>query len=132
MALALVAGIGLAAACGPAPASYRLVSLEEAQKLLIDPGVALVDAVSDDTDQPEPLPSGVRWRIADAAAKPPAQLARATGVLIVASSKQVAHRGAAVLARERNRSVYVYIPRSARERSSLYARARDIEEKSGG
>jgi hypothetical protein len=105
MALALVAGIGLAAACGPAPASYRLVSLEEAQKLLIDPGVALVDAVSDDTDQPEPLPSGVRWRIADAAAKPPA---------------------------ERNRSVYVYIPRSARERSSLYARARDIEEKSGG
>ncbi len=130
-AVAWMAGIGLTG-CGPAPASYRVVSLEEAQALLAEPEVKLVDAVSDDPDQPEPLPSGIRWRIADATIHPPEQLEEASGVLIVGSSDRIAHRGAAVFARDRNLRVYVYIPRSARERSSLYARARETEETSGG
>jgi hypothetical protein len=115
VALALLA-IG-AASCGEAPPSYRVVSLGEARALLERPDVALLDAVGASNAEPLPLPRGIRWH---GAPEPPEDLPEGA-VLVVASDERIAHRSAAALARDHHRPVYVCIPRSAEERTSLYA-----------
>jgi hypothetical protein len=118
VALALLA-IG-AASCGEAPPSYQVVSLGEARALLERPDVALLDAVGARNAEPLPLPRGIRWHVANGAPEPPGDLPEGA-VLVVASDERIAHRSAAALAREHHRPVYVCIPRSAEERTSLYA-----------
>jgi hypothetical protein len=120
-----------AASCGAPPPSYRVVSLGEARSLVDQPDVALIDAIGAQAQQPQPLPRGLRWRLERGELTPPNDLPEGA-VLVVASDERTAHRSAAALARHRFRPVYVYIPRSAEDRSSLHARAPNTEEPSGG
>jgi hypothetical protein len=120
-----------AASCGEAPPSYRVVSLGEARDLVEQPEIALVDAIGAQAQPPQPLPRGLRWRLERGALTPPQDLPEGA-VLVVASDERTAHRSAAALARHRFHPVYVYIPRSAEDRSSLHANAHVTEEPSGG
>ena len=120
-----------AAGCGAPPPSYRVVSLGEARHLLERPEVALLDAVGAQSQPPQPLPRGLVWRIDRGELTPPEALP-AGAVLVVASDEHTAHRSAAALARRQYHPVYVYIPRSAEDRSSLQAHAPATEEHSGG
>lgn len=125
---AVVAGIS---ACGDAPPSYRVVSLGEARSVLEQPGIALVDAVGAQSATPRPFASGFRWRVERGALAPPGELPLGA-VLVVASDERTAHRSAAALARNQFHPVYVYIARSAEDRSRLAAHAPSTEEHSGG
>ena len=120
-----------ATSCGEAPPSYRVVSLGEARSLLDRPEIALLDAVGAQAKQPQPLPRGVLWRLERGELTPPEELP-AGAVLVVASDERTAHRSAAALARREYHPVYVYIPRSAEDRSSLHAHAPATEELPGG
>jgi hypothetical protein len=120
-----------AASCGEAPPSYRVVSLREARQLVEQPDVTLLDAVGAQAAQGEPLPRSVVWRIERGALTPPDTLPSGA-VLVVASDERTAHRSAAALARQRHHPVYVYILRSAEDRTSLQARAPAKEELPGG
>jgi hypothetical protein len=120
-----------AASCGDAPPSYRVVSLGEARNLLERPEVALLDAVGAQAEQPQPLPRGLVWRLERGELKPPEALPSGA-VLVVASDERTAHRSAAALARRHYHPVYVYIPRSAEDRSSLQAHAPETEEQASG
>ena len=51
---------------------------------------------------------------------------------LVASDERTAHRSAAALARRQYHPVYVYIPRSAEDRSSLHAHAPETKEPASG
>ncbi len=114
--------------CPGAPPWFEEVGLERASSLLTDPGIALVDAVSDENGQPGPLPGGVRWKLGPAPALRPEAVPAAGGVLVVGSEARVAYRSAAALARAGNQPVYVFIPMNADERSRLYASALASEE----
>jgi hypothetical protein len=116
--------------CGQTPPSYRVVSLGEARTLIEQPGMALIDAIGAQAEAPRPLASGVRWRLERGALIPPEELA-AGAVLVVASDERTGHRSAAALARRQFHPVYVYIPRSAEDRSRLEAHA-PTEELPGG
>ena len=117
--------------CGEAPPSYRVVSLGEARALMERPEVALLDAVGAQAARPQPLPRGIRWNLVGGVLTPPAELPEGA-VLIVASDERTAHRSAAALARGSHRPVYVYVPRSAEDRTDLQAHARTPEEPNGG
>jgi hypothetical protein len=108
-----------------------VVSLGEARSVLEQPGISLLDAVGAQADQPRPLASGIRWQLERGALTPPEALP-AGGVLVVASDERTAHRSAAALARSQHRPIYVYIARSAEDRSRLEAHAPATEELSGG
>jgi len=124
---AAVAWLAVAlASCGDTPPSYRVVSLGEASSLIEQPGIALIDAVGVQGEPPAPLASGVRWQLERGALTPPENLT-AGAVLVVASDERTGHRSAAALARSQFHPVYVYIPRSAEDRSRLEAHA-PIEE----
>lgn len=131
LAAALAAMALASASCNDAPPSYRVVSLGEARHLLERPDIALLDAVGEHAQLPQPLPRGLVWRIERGELKPP-QALPAGAVLVVASDENTAHRSAAALARNQYRPVYVYIPRNAEDRSSLQAHAPTTEEHSGG
>jgi hypothetical protein len=120
-----------AAGCGEPPPSYRVVSLGEARSLVDQPDIALIDAIGAQAQQPQPLGRGLRWRLERGELTPPQDLPEGA-VLVVASDERTAHRSAAALARHRFHPVYVYIPRSAEDRSSLQAHAPITEEPSGG
>jgi hypothetical protein len=130
-AAVLAAVLAGTSACGEAPPSYRVVSLGEARSVLEQPGVSLLDAVGAQAEQPRPLASGFRWRVERGALTPPQELPIG-GVLVVASDERTAHRSAAALARRQFHPVYVYIARSAEDRSRLEAHAPATEELTGG
>lgn len=119
-----------AASCGEPPPSYRVVSLGEARNLVEQPEIALIDAIGAQAQPTQPLPRGLRWRLERGELTPPQELP-AGAVLVVASDERTAHRSAAALARRRFHPVYVYIPRSAEDRSSLQAHAPVPEEQGG-
>ncbi len=130
----VLAVLGLAAmiagGCGPVPPSYELVGMVRAHELLLDPGLAVVHVLDPETDAPGLPTGGLRWN--PATEDPPTDALHDAPVLLIGPSDALAHRGAAALARTRNQRVYVCIARSAEERSSLYARVREIEEVPGG
>ncbi len=84
--------------CHP-PISFEVIPLERARSLVADPSITLLDVVSDKADQPGPLPGGVRWRLSAGEIELPDAVSEGSGVLVVGSSSQVAHRSAAALAR---------------------------------
>ncbi len=124
---AVAAGLLLLLSCHP-PISFEVISLERARSLVANSRITLLDVVSDKADQPGPLPGGVRWRLSTGEIALPDAVSDGSGVLVVGSSSQVAHRSAAALARAGNHPVFVFIPRDADERSRLYAVARKTEE----
>ncbi len=134
----LVARIALVSAalwtlgCPGAPPRFEEISLDQARELLSTPEVSLVDAVSDQTGQPGPLPGGVRWKLGADPPERPEALANQGAVLVVGSAPRIAYRSAAALARAGNRPVYVFIPMNAEERSTLYSFALEIEEVPSG
>jgi len=130
-AAVLLAVLAVFSSCGEAPPSYRVVSLAEARSVLGQPGINLLDAVGAQSQQPRPLASGFRWKVERGALNPPEELP-VGAVLVVASDESTAHRSAAALARRRFHPVYVYIARSAEDRSRLEAHAPATEEPTGG
>ena len=121
------AAAALCVACSPFPASFQEVQMEAVTKLLVDPRVSLIDAVADEADQPGELPGGFRWTHKEGGPNAPHNLP-AGGVLVIAVDRRMAHRSAAALVRAGNHPVYVFIPKNAEERSSLYALALQTEE----
>ena len=123
----LLVGLALALGCH-APVSFEMISLERARALVESHDLTLLDVVSDGAKPPVRLPGGVRWRVSSGDLALPRSVSEGGGVLIVGSDQHVAHRSAAALARAGNHPVYVFIPRDAEERSSLYAVALQTEE----
>ncbi|MEE9281429.1 MAG: hypothetical protein V3V67_14745 [Myxococcota bacterium] len=114
-------------ACSPFALSFEEVPVETARRLLRDPRVALIDAVADEKGQPGALPGGFRWTLGERAEPAPRGLPSGA-VLVIASDRRIGQRSAAALARAGNRPVYLFIPRNAQERTSLYALALQTEE----
>ncbi len=120
--LARALGLCLALAC-ELPISFEIITLERVRAVLVDPAITLVDVVDDGVDPPGALPGGLRWRVSPGDLELPARLSHEGGVLVIGSDLGVAQRSAAALARAGNHPVYVFIPRDAAERSTLYALA---------
>lgn len=131
-----VPGLALAAAllgCTDAGPSYTRIEIERSRALLESDDVAIVDATSGATAEPEPLPGSTRWILPERGPAPEPEGLPTTGaVLVVGNTDAVAHRAAATMARRGNHPVYVFIPRDANERVSLYAVARQTKEASRG
>ena len=121
------AAAALCLACSPFPESFQEVQMNAVVKLLVDPQVSLIDAVADGAGQPGELPGGFRWTHKEGERNAPQDLP-AGGVLVIAADRRMAHRAAAALVRAGNQPVYVFIPKNAEERSSLYALALRTEE----
>ncbi len=121
------AAAALCLACSPFPESFQEVQMNAVVKLLVNPQVSLIDAVADGAGQPGELPGGFRWTHKEGEPKAPQDLP-AGGVLVIAADRRTAHRAAAALVRAGNQPVYVFIPKNAEERSSLYALALQTEE----
>ena len=105
---ALIAFLG----CGPRPAEFRVVGLDEAQKALEEQRLAVVEAV----DEASPPLSD------------PGVVAPGAGVLIVGLDARAARMRAANFARAGNHPVLVFIPRDADERGRFYAAASQRQE----
>ena len=129
LALAALAALG-SLACEPPP-SFAEVELDDARRLLREPDVAVVDAVGGARHSLRVLPGAVRWTLTQSPATPPDEIPSGP-VLVVGASRPVGHRSAAALARAGNHPVYMFIPRDADERSSLYALALQSEETTRG
>lgn len=125
------AGVLLTLACSPLPPSFEEVSLAAARELLGDPQISLIDVLARENAEGDALPGGFRWDLGQDAAPDPRGLP-AGAVLVIASNRPTAHRSAAALARAGNHPVFVFIPRNAEERSSLYALALQTEERIRG
>jgi hypothetical protein len=99
-------------ACGPRPAEFRVVGLEEAQRAVEQERLAVVEAVGAEAALPA-NPTGV---------------AAGSGVLIVGLDARAARMRAASFARAGNHPVLVFIPRDADERGRFYAAATQRQE----
>ncbi|HTO06149.1 MAG TPA: hypothetical protein VMR86_03755 [Myxococcota bacterium] len=99
-------------ACGPRPAEFRVVGLDEARRAVELEGISVVEAV-------DPL---------SAAPSDPAAVPAGSGVLIVGLDARVARMRAANFARAGNHPVLVFIPRDADERGRFYAAAAQRQE----
>jgi hypothetical protein len=95
--------------CGPRPAEFRVVAMDEAQRALVSEQLSIVEA----QDEVEPPVSAVR---------------AGSGVLIVGLNARVARLRAANFARAGNHPVLVFIPRDADERGRFYAAAAQKQE----
>lgn len=120
----LGAALALAStACWELPARFWEVSLREANDLLRDPEVAIVDVLAHGERASQRLPRGIRWRLAGGRwlARPEVP---AGPVLVVAATERAARRSAAELARSgSHRPVYLFVPGSDEERGALQAAA---------
>ncbi len=128
-ALALLGGVLLGTACLELPRHFTPVSLEEANALVADPGVTVVEAVTGGSLRDAALPGAIRWQLQDSWLSEPVPPG---AVLVVGSSQSAAYRAAADLARGGNRTVSVFVPGSQEERSRLYAVASRSKEVPGG
>src|SRR5262249_19256047 len=98
-------------ACGPRPAEFRVVGLEEAQRAVEQERLSVVEAVGGEAAQ-----SAVPTVPVD------------SGVLIVGLDARAARMRAASFARAGNHPVLVFIPRDADERGRFYAAATQRQE----
>ena len=106
----LVSVASLLLACAPRPAEFRVVSLDEARRLVESEHLSVVEA------------------LADAHAVPPAAVPSGGGVLVFGLDARAARARAATFARAGNRPVVVFIPRDADERGRFYAVASQRQE----
>lgn len=118
----------LFAACFEAPASFRLVTLDDARAALASGEVTLVEVLAPgETPGPSPR-DGVLWHIPAEGAPTPPDVPEGRPLLLVASSEALAFRAAARLARPGNPPVRVLITTSAEDRGTLYALDPQAEE----
>ncbi|HTO55712.1 MAG TPA: hypothetical protein VMR50_20175 [Myxococcota bacterium] len=99
-------------ACGPRPAEFRVIGLDEARRAVVQDGMLIVEA-HDAADEPPDARAGV---LPD------------RGVLIVGLDARAARVEAATFARAGNHPVLVFIPRDADERGRFYAAASQRQE----
>ena len=132
--LLLFAVLGLLAGCGEPRRSFREATLEQANALLADPEVALVEALDPRARGFGALPRGVRWRTRGVRWRlddPPRRhepVLRPGVVLVLGSSRAVGFRSAAELAREGASAVWVFVPKSEDERAALVVPAVEAKE----
>jgi hypothetical protein len=122
----LLAAAGLLTGCGEPRRSFREVSVEQANALLADPDVAVVEAL-------EPRARGFgalarRARPLDDPAERGEPVVRPDRVLVLGSSRAAAFRSAAKLAREGRETVWVFVPKSEDERAGLLVPAVQAKE----
>jgi len=101
-------------ACGKAPAEFRVVGADEAQRLVERERLTLVEAVADAQNATQ------------------AEVPAGAGVLVFGLDARVARARAATFARAGNRPVIVFIPRDADERGRFYALASQRQEERRG
>jgi hypothetical protein len=116
--LVLVAATVLLTGCGEPRRSFREATLQQANALLADPEIAVVEALDPrarafGTLAPREYPSldGTRDR-----GQP---VVRPGAVLVLGSSQAAGFRSAARLAREGHETVWVFVPKSEDERRGL-------------
>ncbi len=100
-------------ACPAPPASFRVVDLAEAQRVVGHHELILVEATPATRARPD-------------AASPDVPVS--VGVLVFGDDERVTRARAAELARAGNHPVLVFVPRDAEERGSFYAVASPAEE----
>jgi hypothetical protein len=128
--LPLLAVLALLAGCGEPRRAFREASLEQANALLADPEVAVVEALDGRARGFGALSRGVRWRLDD----PPGRrqpVVRPGAVLVLGSSQAAGFRSAAELARTDHAPVWVFVPRSEEERAALVVPAVQAKEAAG-
>jgi hypothetical protein len=125
--LLLLAALGFLTGCGEPRRSFREATVEQANALLADPEVAVVEAL-DPSARGFGVPSrGARWRLDD----PPDRrqpVARSDAVLVLGSSRAAGFRSAAELARGSHATVWVFVPKSEDERAELVMPAMQAKE----
>jgi hypothetical protein len=109
----LVSVSAVLCACPAPPASFRVIELAEAQRLVQHHELILVEA-------PRALPGSPGAAAPDVPA--------GVGVLVFGDDERSAHARAAALARAGNHPVLVFVPRNAEERGRFYAVAIPTEE----
>lgn len=114
--LLTIVATGLSA-CPAAPVSFRIVDLEEAQRLVRAHEVVLVEV-------PEIVPGAAK---AIAPSYTPG-----SGVLVFGVDERSTRAHAAAVARAGNHPVLVFVPRDADERGRFYAVASPAEEDQRG
>ena len=115
--LALLVGVAsVLAACPAPPASFRVIELDEAKRLVERHEVLLVEAP----------PDAAQRHRADRAAE--TGCPRTPGCWCSGIDERSTRARAAALARAGNQPVLVFIPRDAEERGSFYAVASPAEE----
>ncbi len=95
--------------------SFAVVSLEQAQALVRDGGVEVVNAARLGAEPPAPSPGSTDAPLPG-------------GVLVIAATENQGFRAAAALARSGNHPTYLCISANANERGSLYALALETGE----
>ncbi|MFI5317126.1 MAG: hypothetical protein ACHQ6T_15605 [Myxococcota bacterium] len=96
-------------ACAPPPPEFRVVDLAEAQRLVAQERLAVVEVPGDAAAASAAVPAG-------------------GGVLVFGFDARAARLRAANFARSGNRPVIVFIPRDADERGRFYAVATQRQE----
>ncbi len=109
----LIAVAGVVTACPAPPASFRVVDLDEAKRLVELRQVLLVEVEPALRGGPKPAAPSERLAI---------------GVLVYGMDERSTRIRAAALARAGNHPVLVFVPRDAEERGRFYAVASPAEE----
>ena len=112
--LALLVSVAcVVTACPAPPVRFRVIAIEEAQRLVLRHEVVLVEVPPALLSAPKEAVPAIR---------------RGTGVLVFGVDERSTRARAAALARAGNHPVLVFVPRDAEERGRFYAVASPAEE----
>jgi hypothetical protein len=125
--LLLVAALVLLAGCGEPPRSFHEATLEQANALLADPDIAVVEALDARAAGFGAIARGVRWRLDDATRRRQ-PVVRPGAVLVLASSRAAGFRSAAELSRSDHQPIWVFVPKDESERRALVIPAVEAKE----
>jgi hypothetical protein len=120
-------GFGCSEAWEP-PRRFALIQVEAARSLLREGSLTLVE-VAAQGDQAIASPGALLWELPESPTNPtpPPEIHRA-GVLLITSGARIGFRAAAAVSRTGSRRVFVFIPKNAEEKSSLYSLALKMKE----
>ena len=110
------------------PRRFALIQVEAARTLLSEGSLTLVE-VAPHGGKATASPGALLWKLPRSPANPtpPPEIHR-TGVLLISSEPQIGFRAAAAVSRMGNQRVFVFIPKNAEEKSSLYSLALKMKE----